>query len=159
MAARSPWGTGYRAFLDRAVEKNLRDPALAPQVFAVCHSFEIAVEHFGVAQMQLRDTLKFGVFPSYTTAAGMETELFEPFGDRLFTWEHRNWEAVALDERSVAALGGEVLASESRPGRDDKGSALTAFQFAPGVVGTQFHPEADLKGVLTWVEKPDHADG
>lgn len=153
-----PWCTGYRAFLDRAVEQNLRDPAHAPQVFVVCHSFEIVVEHFGIAQMQLRDSLKFGVFPSYTTPAGMKTELFAPFGDRLFTWEHRNWEAVGLDEKKLAALGGEVLASESRPGRDDKGSAFTAFKFAPGVVGTQFHPEADLKGVLTWVEKPEHAD-
>lgn len=151
------WGVGYRRYLDAVVERNLVDPARAPQLFAVCHSFQIAAVHFDLATVERREDLKFGVFPSYPTELGQGTALFEPFEDRLFTWEHRAWHVVDLKADKLAAMGGAVLARESRPGRDDKGRALTALAFAPGVVGTQFHPEADLPGVLAWVQKPENA--
>lgn len=151
------WGLGYRRFLDRVVERNQLDATRAPKLFAVCHSFQIAAIHFDVAKVERREDLKFGVFPSYTTESGQQTPLFAPFEDRLFTWEHRAWHVVDLDRARLEALGGAVLARESRPGRDDKGRALTALSFAPGIVGTQFHPEADLPGVRAWVEKPENA--
>ena len=40
---------------------------------------------------------------------------------------------------------------------DDKGRGLMAFDFGPGIMGTQFHPEADRPGVLAWINRPDHA--
>jgi GMP synthase-like glutamine amidotransferase len=151
-----PWCTGYRHFLDSVVERNLQAPGQAPGVFVVCHSFEIAVNHFQVATMSKREALKFGVFPSYPTEVGQRT-LFEAFGDRLFTWEHRSWEALDLDVRRLSELGGKLLATESREGGVDKGQAVTALHFAPGIVGTQFHPEADRPGVIAWINRSEHA--
>ncbi len=152
------WCTGYRKFLDSVVEAHLKDPVQATSLFVVCHSFEIAVTHFAVAEMVKRDALKFGVMPCYITPEGQRTELFRPFGDRLFVWEHRSWEAVDLDEKKLADLGGALWAVESRPGGEiDKGRGNLAFKFAPGVVGTQFHPEADNPGVMAWINRPEHA--
>lgn len=152
-----PWCAGYRRFVDHVVESNLKDPLRAPGLFAVCFSFELCINHFGFAHMTKRDTLKFGVMPCYTTEAGAESLLFRPFGDRLFVWEHRRWQAVDLDEKKLKALGGQLLATESRAGGADKGPGLLGFRFAPGVVGTQFHPEADRPGVLAWIYRPEHA--
>ncbi|MFN7131118.1 MAG: hypothetical protein ACK4N5_03495 [Myxococcales bacterium] len=152
-----PWCDGYRAFLDRVVDRNLQHPHDAPKLFVVCHSFEITVTHFAVAKMEKRDEKKFGVMPCYTTDEGMRHPLFEPFGDRLFVWEHRSWEARGLDEARLAQLGGRLLARESRDGRNDKGEACLALDFAPGIVGTQFHPEADRAGVIAWITKPEHS--
>lgn len=153
-----PWCTAYRHYLDYVVEQNRLAPARAPQVLAVCHSFELATIHFGVAQVSLRPRgRKFGVMPAYVTPEGTECVAFKPFSDRLFVWEHRFWEAVNLDARRLDALGGKVLARESRPGRDDKGQALLAFQYAPGILATQFHPEADRQGLSVWVHNPEHA--
>lgn len=153
------WCTGYRRFLDHVVDRTIHSPNTAPAIFVVCHSFEIAVQHFGVATMTRRDATRFGVFPAYVTEAGRESIVFKPFEDgRLFTWEHRNYEAVDLDEARLAALGGTVLARESREGRDDKGRAVMGLSFAPGVVGTQFHPEADRPGVMAWVQRREHSD-
>lgn len=152
------WCTGYRKFLDRVVERNLRDPFKAPALFVVCHSFEICINHFGFAQMTQRENLKFGVFPAYTTEEGRRSVVFEPFEDRLFVWEHRRWQATDLDEKKLKALGGKLLAVESRPGGEiDKGRGLLGFEFAPGIVGTQFHPEADRPGVMAWANRPEHA--
>jgi GMP synthase-like glutamine amidotransferase len=153
-----PWCTGYRDFLDFVVEKNTKDAAHAPKVLAVCHSFELATIHFKVAQMVLRPAgRKFGVMPAYPTPDGLKSLLFAPFGDRLFVWEHRHWEAIDLDQKRLDELGGKLLARESRPERTDKGTALLAFDFAPGIVGTQFHPEADRQGLMVWVYSEEQA--
>lgn len=153
-----PWGTGYRALLDHIIEQNRVSPADSPKLFAVCYSFELACEHLGVARMQLRrDGTKFGVMPAYITSLGQQMPYLFPFADRLFAFENRDWEAVDLDEARLRELGGTLLARESRPGLSDKGEALVAFHFAPGITGTQFHPEADRQGVLTWVQNPEQA--
>ncbi len=155
-----PWCTGYRSFLDWAVERNQSRPSEAPKVLVVCHSFELSVIHFRVAEMRKRESLKFGLMPAYMTDAGERTDFLAPFGYRLFCWEHRNWEAIGLDEGALSALGGALLSRETHATHQDagkqKGDALLGIRFAPGVDGTQFHPEADKPGVMNWIERPEH---
>ncbi len=152
-----PWVDDYSDFLDGIVDDNIKYDGRGRAVMAVCYSFEMAVRHFAVADVAPRSTRKFGVMPIYTTEEGREHPLLEPFGDRLFAFEHRNWEAVDLDESALARHGGRLLARESRDG-ESKGRALMAFDFAPGVEGVQFHPEADRPGVMAWVARPDQAE-
>jgi hypothetical protein len=152
-----PWCTGYRKFLDSVVDDSLRQGDVGRSALLVCHSFEIAVIHFAVATMAPRAQRKFGVMPIYMTVAGMRSPLLEPFGDRLFAWEHRSWQAIGLDERRLADLGGALLATESRDEAKSKGEGLLAFRFASGVEGTQFHPEADRAGAVAWIERPEQA--
>jgi GMP synthase-like glutamine amidotransferase len=149
------WAPGIRTFFDRIVNGQLQHGSAAPAVFAVCYSFELAVMHFGIAAMVPRER-KFGIMPVYPTEEGLASPLFAPFGDRLFVWEHRSWQAVDLEEKRLKELGGVLLARESRDGHS-KGRGLMALQFAPGVKGTIFHPEADRPGVLNWLERPEQA--
>ena len=151
-----PWLDAYKAWLDSLVDGNLKHGPSAPSLFGVCYTFELLVRHFAVSGMEMRGTRKFGVMPVYMTNDGMSHPLTAPFGDRLFAFEHRNWEAIDLDERRLRENGGRLLAQESRDGVS-KGRALLAFEFAPGVEGTQFHPEADKPGVVAWVSKRDQA--
>lgn len=152
-----PWCTGYRRFLDRVVEQNTASPGRAPRVLVVCHSFEIAVLHFAVAEMKRRESTKFGVMPAYITPKGQKLDFLKPFGYRLFTWEHRNWEAVGLDEGRLKSLRGQVFAMESHAkAKVNRGDAILGLRFAPGIDGTQFHPEADKPGVMAWIVKPEH---
>lgn len=154
------WVDDFGDLLDHVVDENNRTMVggvgHGPGLFAVCYSFEMAVRHFDVADLRPRATRKFGVMPVYTTDEGREHPLMADFGDRLFAFEHRNWEAVGLDESALAKHGGVLLARESRDGHS-KGEALMAFDFAPGVEGVQFHPEADRPGVMAWVARPDQA--
>lgn len=152
------WGVGYRKFLDTIHTENQRDPAHATKALLVCHSFEVATIHFRVAAMARRETLKFGLMPAYTTALGREVDYLKPFADRLFTWEHRWWEAKDIDQARLTELGGALLAHESREEGPHKGDAALAFTFTPGIDGTQFHPEADKPGVMAWAVIPEHAD-
>lgn len=149
-----PWCTSYRAFLDGVVNERARSREPSRAALVICHSFEIAVQHFGFAHMDRRGARKFGVMPVYPTPAGRRSELLGAFGERFFAWEHRDWEAIGLDEKKLAALGGELWATESRDGHS-KGEGLVAFKFAPGIEGTQFHPEADREGAMAWIVRPE----
>jgi GMP synthase-like glutamine amidotransferase len=151
------WLTGWRSWVDRLVEKNLVRGPKAPGLLGVCYSFELLIEHFKIAKMSLRSRRKFGVMPVYMTEAGMNHSLTSPFGDRLFAFENRNWEALDPDERRLRELGGAILAQESRDGQS-KGAGLMAVDFAPGVIGAQFHPEADKPGVVAWLQKREQAE-
>ena len=153
-----PWGLGFRKFMDDVRAANLKDAVASPKLLVVCHSFELAVLHFKVCEMRRRPTLKFGVMPAYLTERGQSADFLRPFGYRLFTWEHRNWEAVNADAARLAEIGGEITAMESHAkGVVNTGEAILGIKFGPGIDGTQFHPEADKRGVLTWIEKPEHA--
>jgi homoserine O-succinyltransferase/O-acetyltransferase len=151
------WVDDYSEFLDGVVDDNEAHNGRGRAVLAVCYSFEMAVRHFDVAEVAPRASRKFGVMPVYTTDDGQQHPLLAPFGDRLFAFEHRNWEAVRLDEGVLKKFGGRLLARESRDGVS-KGEALMAFDFAPGIEGVQFHPEADRPGVMAWVARPDQAE-
>lgn len=153
-----PWYSNYGRFLDHIVEENVKHgEAKAKALFGVCFSFELIVRHFAFATMAPRASRKFGVMPIYTTAEGQKHPLLAPFNDRLFAFEHRNWEAIDLDERALKVNGGRVLALESREGQYDKGRAILGVDAAPGVETVQFHPEADRAGVVAWVARPDQA--
>lgn len=151
-----PWATNYRKSLDAIVEEQLANGDASPAAVLVCHSFEIAVMHFGVARMDKSPARKFGVMPVYMTERGMRSPLLTAFGDRLFAFEHRYWHAIGLENRRLGELGGELWARESRDGKS-KGEGLLSFRFAPGVEGTQFHPEADRAGAVAWIARPEQA--
>lgn len=152
-----PWLDSYRAWLDSIVEKNLCDASVAPGLLGVCYTYELLVTHFQVARMVQRESRKFGVMPVYMTQDGFTHPLTSSFRDRLFAFENRSWEAIDLDENKLRSLGGKLLARESREGTS-KGAGLLAFEFAPGIEGTQFHPEAEKPGVIAWLRKREQAE-
>lgn len=151
-----PWTFDYAHFLDGVVDSVIRGGSDQRSLFAICYSFEVVVRHYALAQIVPRVDRKFGIMPIYTTKVGQQHPLLAPFGDRLFAFEHRNWEAVDVDERKLAAFGGAVLALESRDGAS-KGRAILGLDVAPGVEAVQFHPEADRAGVVNWIARPEQA--
>jgi homoserine O-succinyltransferase/O-acetyltransferase len=152
------WMSAYSRFLDDLSDTAAAFPQRAPSLFVICHSFQLAVRHFKLATVVERGTLKFGVMPIYTTEQGQRHPLLAPFGDRLFAFEHRRWQAIDLDELRLRARGGQLLAGESRPALSDKGKAILALDFGPGIEGVQFHPEADRAGVMSWIKRAETAE-
>jgi GMP synthase-like glutamine amidotransferase len=151
-----PWFADYGRFADGVTESASRGGEEQRALFAICYSFEMVVRHYDLAKIGPRAERKFGVMPVYTTSEGQKHPLLSAFGDRLFAFEHRNWEAIDLDEARLRGLGGGVLARESRDGVS-KGRAILALDVAPGIEAVQFHPEADRPGVMNWVARPEQA--
>ena len=151
-----PWVTDYGRFVDNVIESSIGGGGAQRSLFAICYSFEMVIRHLALAAVVPRVDRKFGVMPVYTTPEGQEHPLLQAFGDRLFAFEHRNWEAVDLDTSKLNTLGGKLLARESRDGVS-KGRAILGLDVAPGVEAVQFHPEADRPGVMNWISRPEQA--
>jgi hypothetical protein len=151
----TPWGAAYGKFLDYVYAAHEKGREDAPGLMAVCYSFELVVLHFRVARLAKRAEKKFGVQPQYTTEAGRAHPLLAMFKDRIFAFEHRNWDALDPNAEALRALGGAVLAGESRPGLHDKGESITALHVGHGIETTLFHPEADRAGIHAWIDKPE----
>lgn len=152
----TPWAQDFADFATGVAESASRGGEDQRAVFGICYSFELLVRHFEVATIAPRTDRKFGVMPIYTTLEGQAHPLLGAFDDRLFAFEHRNWEAIDVNEATLRSLGGCVLARESRDGAS-KGRALLGLDIAPGVEAVQFHPEADRAGVVNWVARPEQA--
>ena len=150
------WVTDYSRFLDTVAESAICGGETQSALFAICYSFEMVVRHFKVAAIEPRSERKFGVMPIYTTPEGQTHPLLRAFGDRLFAFEHRNWEAIDLDTKKLESLGGLLLARESRDGLS-KGRAILGLDVTAGIEAVQFHPEADRPGVMNWVSRPEQA--
>jgi GMP synthase-like glutamine amidotransferase len=151
-----PWADDYGRFCDDVIESATRGAGHQRSLFAICYSFEMVVRHLKVAHIGPRAERKFGVMPIYTTPEGQKHPLLAAFHDRLFAFEHRNWEAIDLDESRLRELGGKLLARESRDGVS-KGRAILALEAGAGIETVQFHPEADRPGVMNWVARPEQA--
>lgn len=149
------WMADFASFLDDVVEAHEKSPTTAVGVLPICYSFELVVLHFKLAKLVKRESRKFGVMPQYMTAIGAQHPLLSMFVDRIFAFEHRNWDAVDDDVRAFASLKGSPLARESRPGKFDKGMSITALHLGPGIESTLFHPEADRPGIKAWIDKPE----
>jgi len=94
--------------------------------------------------------------PIYPTEVGKQSKLFEPFGHRLYAFEHRSWEAVDPASSRMEDLSGDLLARESSDGKS-KGRSCLSFRFAKNIHGNLFHPEADRAGALAWMANPEQA--
>ena len=151
-----PWFTDFNRFLGWMLTEARRSDEDQKSLFGVCYTYELMVRLFGVAEVTMRDSRKFGVMPIYTTSYGRNHPLLAPFRDRLCAFEHRHWEAVNLDKDRLLELGGGLLAQESRDGYS-KGQGLLGFDLGPGIEAVQFHPEADRAGVISWVARPEQA--
>ncbi|HEU4534096.1 MAG TPA: hypothetical protein VFS00_08260, partial [Polyangiaceae bacterium] len=89
-----PWLDEMYSFYDWVVERRLQLGPGGPSLLGVCYTYELLVRHFRVGGVEPLTERKFGVMPVYTTKSGQAHPLTEPFGDRLFAFEHRNWEAI-----------------------------------------------------------------
>ena len=147
------WAKDFRGLVESVLTQ---DRAAAPRsLFAICYSYELVVHQLGLATLHHRKHKRFGVMPIYTTEAGQKHPLLSDFHDRIFAFEHRNWDTLDPNHARLAELNGAELARESRVGKNDKGESMLAFHLGESLEATLFHPEADRDGIRAWISKPE----
>ena len=124
-------------------------------VFFICHSFQMAVGHFRLAELTSRKGISFGTFPIYPEGAGKEDVLFANMGDPFWVADFRRYQAIQPDEARFNEVGATILALEKDRPHVDLERAIMAIRWSPEMVGVQFHPEADPDGMLVHFSRPD----
>jgi homoserine O-succinyltransferase/O-acetyltransferase len=122
-------------------------------VFGICHSFQMMVKKFNVAELTKRDKRYIGVVPIIKTPEGERDVLFEGLQEKFYAFDNRDWQAVNPDLQKLKQIGASILSYESNG--HQAGEAVTAIRYTQEIETVQFHPEAEKHGILMRFSDPE----
>lgn len=148
------WDAKYYAWLQAIWTWNQHEEA-KKQVFFICHSFQMAVHFFGVAEVTRRKSMSFGTFPVHLTDVGIDEPVFQGLRNPFWAADFRNFQVVNPQQERLEELGAEILALEKIRPHVPLDRAIMAIRFSEEMVGVQFHPEADPQGMIAHFIEPE----
>ncbi|WP_367913001.1 type 1 glutamine amidotransferase [Leadbetterella sp. DM7] len=140
------WERDYFKLLGDVLEHNRTAPEKI-FFFAICHSFQLVVQYFELAQLTRRKSTSFGVMPTHIVEGEEGEPLFRGLENPFWVVDSRDYQVVQPDSDRFQTLGARILCLEKERPHVDLERAVMAIRFTNEVVGTQFHPEADAEGM------------
>ena len=142
------WNKKFFDLIDELWDINAQGNESKKYVFFICHSFQMACDHFDLARVLPRQSRAFGTFPAHMTEAGKKERYFEMLEDPFCVADFRLYQVVQPDKEAFEELGAEILALEKIRPYIALERAIMAVRFSEEFFGVQFHPEADPIGML-----------
>ena len=136
------WDAKYYEFID-ALNKWNTENAIKKHMLFICHSFQMACKHFGLAEITKRNDTSFGVMTIHKTKEGMNDPLFEGLADPFYAIDSRDYQVVQPKLSVFTKKGAKIISLEKIRDHFQYERAIMAVRFTDYFVGTQFHPEAD----------------
>lgn len=141
------WEEKYSDFLNNLWQHNL-NPEHKKFAFLVCHSFQVACIHWSLGNICKRKSYSFGVMPIHKTDEGKKDFLLENLPEPFFAVDSRGYQFIEPNYEIINEMGMKVVALEKVRPHIHLERAVMAIRFSNEIFGTQFHPEADPKGML-----------
>jgi homoserine O-succinyltransferase/O-acetyltransferase len=152
----SQWENNFFRWIQKVETYNSNEANLNKKsVFFVCHSFQLACRHFGVALVSKRKSTAFGIFPIHYMADAKNDIIFEGLKDPFYAVDSRDYQVTAPNHNKIRTIGGKILAIEKARPHVPLERAIMSIRFNENMVGTQFHPEADATGMSMYLQKPE----
>ena len=142
------WDVKYYAFID-ALNKWNTENDLKKHVLFICHSFQMACKHFGLAEITKRNDTSFGVMTMHKTKEGLNDPLFDGLADPFYAIDSRDYQVVQPKLSVFKKKGATIISLEKIRDHVQYERAIMAVRFTDYFVGTQFHPEADPISFIT----------
>lgn len=136
------WDLKYYALLDQLVNWN-RENKTKKHVLLICHSFQMACKHFGLAALTKRKDTSFGVMKIHKTEAGEVEPIYEGLSESFYAIDSRDYQVVQPKLSMFKKKGAQIISLEKIRDHVQYERAIMAVRFTPEMFGTQFHPEAD----------------
>ncbi|OYX84845.1 MAG: GMP synthase [Flavobacteriales bacterium 32-34-25] len=148
------WDVKYFAFIDAIVKWNNENP-IKKHVLFICHSYQMACKHFGLAEITKRNDTSFGVMTIHKTKDGLKDLLFEGLSDPFYAIDSRDYQVIQPKLSVFAKKGAKIISLEKIRDHVQYERAIMAVRFTDHLVGTQFHPEADPISFLSHLRNKD----
>ena len=148
------WSDQYSCLIRSIFDWNFTHPDHPKFLFAICHSFQILCSLQGIGTINKRESFTFGVTKVIKTAEGRKDDLLQNLNDTFYAADHRYFQVLNPDHAKIDQLGAKILGFEERTGEDAYQKSIMMVRFSPEIVGTQFHPEADVKGMELILDNP-----
>lgn len=116
-------------------------------VFFICHSFQLASRYFNAGILCKRRSTAFGVFPVHMLDAGKRETVFEGLADPFYAVDSRDYQLIQPHHDILRSMGGSILCIEKERPHVPYERAVMGIRFNEYMIGTQFHPEADARGM------------
>lgn len=142
------WDKKYYEFIDSLTKWNTENN-VKKHVLFICHSFQMACLHFGLATVSKRNDTSFGVMTIHKTKEGLTDPLFEGLADPFYGIDSRDYQVVQPKLSVFAKKGAKIISLEKIRDNVQYERAIMAVRFTDYFVGTQFHPEADPISFVT----------
>ena len=136
------WDTKYYEFIDSLTKWNTENE-VKKHVLFICHSFQMACKHFGLAEITKRNDTSFGVMTIHKTKEGANDPLFQGLADAFYAIDSRDYQVVQPNLNVFKNKGATIISLEKIRDHVQYERAIMAVRFTDYFVGTQFHPEAD----------------
>lgn len=154
--SKNGWEKSYFHWIDSVLQWNA-----APvndrkkKVFFICHSFQLACRHLQVGEISKRKKTSFGVYPTHVTLAGQHEPVLRGLPDPFYVVDSRDYQVCTSDADQFQAGGTTILSIEKYREHIKLPQALMALRFNEHMIGTQFHPEADARGMSMYLQRDD----
>lgn len=148
----SEWENHYFGWLN-AVEKWNDDFTNIHKkyVFFICHSFQLVCRHWKLANVCVRKSTSFGVFPIHLLPEGFDEPVFEGMADPFYAVDSRDFQVIE-PQMTILHKGAKILCIEKDRPHIPFERAIMGMRFSDYFIGTQFHPEADAIGMSMYLQ-------
>lgn len=136
------WDKKYFELID-ALWKWNQENEMKKHVLFICHSFQMACKHFGLAEINKRKDTSFGIMTTHKVNEGLTDILFEGLQNPFYTIDSRDFQVVQPHHKNIKKLGAQIIALEKIRDHVQYERAIMGIRFSKEFVGVQFHPEAD----------------
>lgn len=151
------WDVKYFNFLDTIWKWN-QENDMKKHVLFICHSFQMACKHFGLAEINKRKDTSFGIMTTHKVNLGLKDSLFEGLENPFYTIDSRDYQVVQPKLKNFKKIGAEIIALEKIRDHVQYERAIMGIRFSKEILGLQFHPEADPISFLAHLKNKDFRD-
>jgi GMP synthase-like glutamine amidotransferase len=136
------WDLKYYGFIDSLTKWNSEN-TVKKHVLFICHSFQMACKHFGLAEITKRHDTSFGVMAIHKTKDGLTDPIYDGLADPFYAIDSRDYQVVQPKLSVFTIKGAKIISLEKIRDQTKYERAIMAVRFSDYFIGTQFHPEAD----------------
>lgn len=147
------WDLKYYDFIDQLTQWN-KEMVIKKHVLFICHSFQMACKHFGLAEITKRKDTSFGVMKIHKTLESSNDPLYEGLSDPFYAVDSRDYQVVQPKLSMFKKKGAKIISLEKIRDHVQYERAIMAVRFSDYFVGTQFHPEADPISFIANLKNP-----
>ncbi len=147
------WDIAWCRWLDKMERWNANPSNIRKKyIFFICHSFQLASRYFNVGLVSKRKSTAFGVFPVHMLEGGKDEPVFDALRDPFYAVDSRDFQVIQPNHNLLTEMGAKILCIEKSRPHVPYERAIMGIRFNDHMIGTQFHPEADAKGMSMYLQ-------
>jgi GMP synthase-like glutamine amidotransferase len=150
------WEEKYFGWLNDVERWNMNPANLQKKfVFFICHSFQLSARYYNVGIVTKRRSTAFGIFPIHMLEDGFQEPVFSGLRDPFYAMDSRDYQVIQPNYSVLEKMEAKILCIEKERPHVPYERAVMAIRFNEYMIGTQFHPEADVQGMTMYLHRED----